>query len=60
MTVQVNVKLNCSFLSVMSLQVCTYDCFCLQSFLAVYQLYLHIEYSNCVFELFSMCNVVST
>ena len=35
MTVQVNVKLNCSFLNIMSLQACNYDCFYLQSFLAV-------------------------
>ena len=34
-TVQVNVRLNCSFLNVMSLQAFTYDCFSLQSFLAV-------------------------
>ena len=36
-TVQVNVRLNCSFLDVMSLQACTYDCFCLQSFLVMSQ-----------------------
>ena len=75
-TVQVNVRLNCSFLNVMSLQACTYDSCCLQGFLAVPFLklcsntvfllscvnsdVLNQMFPVCAFELFSMCNDVST
>ena len=69
MTVQVNVKLNGSFLNVMHLMTCTDNCSCLQSFLAaqfqgstkcVSRTCLHTMYPVCVFELFSTCNDVST
>ena len=41
-TVQVNVRLNSSFLIVITLQACAYDYFCLQSFLAVLDCVPHV------------------